>query len=86
MALSNGSRRGTSLWIQASQHAREALPLASYANARRAALLTLYPRLQKPIDDLDQKVGEQARQRPQARRLLTHPGVGPLTALATEVF
>ena len=28
----------------------------------------------------------QARQRPQARRLLTHPGVGPVTALATEVF
>src|SRR6266446_6859302 len=26
------------------------------------------------------------RQRPQARRLLTHPGVGPVTALATEVF
>ena len=25
-------------------------------------------------------------QRPQARRLLTHPGVGPVTALATEVF
>ena len=28
----------------------------------------------------------EARQRPQARRLLTHPGVGPVTALATEVF
>ncbi len=28
----------------------------------------------------------EARQRPHARRLLTHPGVGPVTALATEVF
>jgi len=27
-----------------------------------------------------------ARQRPQAHRLLTHPGVGAVTALATEVF
>jgi transposase len=31
-------------------------------------------------------VEAQARQRPQARRLLTHPGVGAVTALATEVF
>ena len=62
------------------------MPLAPYTGQRRAALLTLYPRLQKSIDDLDQQVGEQARQRPQARLLLTHPGVGPVTALATEVF
>jgi transposase len=27
-----------------------------------------------------------AQERPQARRLMTHPGVGPVTALATEVF
>jgi transposase len=46
----------------------------------------LYPRLQEPIDELDRQVSEQARQRPQARRLLTLPGVGPVTALATEVF
>jgi transposase len=31
-------------------------------------------------------VETEARPRPQARRLLTHPGVGPVTALATEVF
>ena len=46
----------------------------------------LHQPLQKSIDDLDQQVSEQARQRPQARRLMTHPGVGPVTALATEVF
>ena len=86
MALSNGLRRGTSLWSQAGQHALRALPLAAYASQRRTALLMLYPRLQEPIDDLDQQVSEQARQRPQAGRLMTHPGVGPVTALATEVF
>jgi transposase len=42
--------------------------------------------LQKRIQELDKEVEAQARQRPQARRLLTHPGVGPVTALATEVF
>jgi transposase len=86
MALSNGLRRGTSLWSQAGQQALQALPLAPYASQRRTALLALYPQLQKSIEDLDKQVSKQALQRPQAHRLMTHPGVGPVTALATEVF
>jgi transposase len=46
----------------------------------------LYPQLQDPIDELDREVEKEAQQRPHARRLMTHPGVGPITALATEVF
>jgi transposase len=46
----------------------------------------LYPVLQKAIEDLDQQVSEQALRYPQAQRLMTHPGVGPVTALATQVF
>jgi transposase len=46
----------------------------------------LYAQLQERIQELDKEVEAQARQRPQARGLLTHPGVGPVTALATEVF
>ena len=42
--------------------------------------------LQQRIQELDGQVGKQVQQRPQALRLLTHPGVGPVTALATEVF
>ena len=42
--------------------------------------------LQKRIQELDRQVEEEAKQRPQTLRLLTHPGVGPITALATEVF
>jgi transposase len=37
------------------------------------------------IGKLNQRV-EQACQRPGARLLMTHPGAGPVTALATEVF
>jgi transposase len=48
--------------------------------------MTLYPRLQESIDELDRQVSEQTQQRTDARRLMTHPGVGPVTALATEVF
>jgi transposase len=86
MALNHGLRRGHALWNQEGQHALRALPLAPYASERRAALLTLYPRLQESIEELDQEVSEEVHQHPQARRLLTHPGVGPITALATEVF
>jgi len=42
--------------------------------------------MQKRIQELDKEVEAQARPRPQARRLLTHPGVGPVRALAREVF
>ena len=86
MALNHGLRRGRSLWSQVGQDELRALPLAPHASERRKALLTLYPRLQGSIEELDQEVCEAVQQHPQARRLLTHPGVGPITALATEVF
>jgi transposase len=86
MALNHGLRRGHALWSQAGQHALWTLPLAPHASERRAALLSLYPRLQESIDQLDQQVVQQVQQHFQARRLMTHPGVGPITALATEVF
>ena len=86
MALNHGLRRGRSLWSQAGQDELRALPLAPHASERRKALMTLYPGLQESIDQLDQQVSQQVQQHPRARRLLTHPGVGPITALATEVF
>ena len=86
IALNQGLRLGRSLWSRAGQQALRALPLAPHATHRKTALLGMYPRLQEWIDELDQQVSEQAQQRPQARRLMTHPGVGPITALATEVF
>src|ERR1700723_3446914 len=86
IALNHGLRRGHALWSQANQHALRALPLAPHASERRKALLALYPPLQGSIEELDKEVCEEVQQHPQARRLLTHPGVGPITALATEVF
>ena len=55
MGLNHGLRRGHALWNQAGQHALRALPLALYASERRAALLTLYPRLQGSIEELDKR-------------------------------
>jgi len=86
IALNHGLRRGPGLWSGTGQSALQALPLAHYTSQRRNALLSLYAQLQKRIQELDKVVQGEAQTRPQARRLLTHPGVGPVTALATEVF
>jgi len=86
IALNHALRQGRALWSAAGQSALQALLLPPYAAQRRNELLGLYGQLQKRIQELDKEVESQARQRSQSRRLMTHPGVGPVTALATEVF
>jgi transposase len=86
MALNHALRRGRGLWTATGQKALQALSLAGYTRQRRDELLRLYVQLQQRIQELDGQVEKQVQQRPQALRLLTHPGVGPVTALATEVF
>ena len=76
IALNHALRQGRALWSQAGQSALQALPLPPYTSQRRTELLSLYVQLQKRIQELDQEVEAQAEQRPQARRLLTHPGRG----------
>jgi transposase len=49
---------------------------------RRQDLLGLLDRLTLTIDELTAAVEQEARRWPEAVRLMTHPGVGPLTALA----
>ena len=57
----------------------ESLPLAPWAARRRQDLLELLDRLHPTIEELSAAV---AKQRPEVLRLMTHPGVGPITALA----
>jgi transposase len=84
IALSHGLQRGTSLWSKAGLAAIRSLPLLPYSTERRDALVRLYVQLQQEIDELDKMVAQCAAQRERARLLMTHPGVGPITALATE--
>lgn len=86
MALANGLRRGPSLWSQAGQHTMASLPLAPHTAHRRSELQALLARFEDEIEKLNQRVEEQAFERPGALLLMTHPGVGPVTALATDVF
>jgi transposase len=86
IALHHALREGRALWTAAGRRSLQDLTLPKYTAQRRDELLSLYTQLDKRIQQLDKQVETEARQRPQARRLLTHPGVGPVTALATEVF
>jgi transposase len=62
------------------------LPLAPHTADRRNALLAMYQKMESEIENLTQQVAEQASHRSGARLLMTHPGVGPITALATDIF
>jgi transposase len=56
--------------------------LAPWASRRRHDLLELLDRLNPTIAALSQAIEQEVQNCPAAQRLLTHPGVGPLTALA----
>ena len=82
MALSHGVQKKQKLWSKTGRTELEQLPLLPYAAERRKKLLAALDGLEVEIRQLDQRVGEEARQRPEAVRLMTHPGVGPVTSLA----
>jgi transposase len=86
IALANGLRRGPALWSRAGQAVLTALPLQPHAADRRSELQALLAHLNHQIQQVHARVETEARRRPVASRLMTHPGVGPVTALATEVF
>lgn len=86
IALGQGLRRGSSLWSREGQATMASWALPPHAGHRRDELQALYRHLSDQIDDLDARVTDQAHQRPRSNVLMTHPGVGPVTALATDVF
>lgn len=86
IALSHGLRKSQGLWSKAGLQALAAIPLPAYTAERRMTAIDLQQQLQSMIDELDGKVAACAAQRPLARLLMTHPGVGPNTALATETI
>lgn len=82
LALNQGVRRKGQLWSVAGRAELEALSLPPWTQRRRSDLLQLLDGLQPAILELDGEVAQQAAARPEVRRLMTHPGVGPVTALA----
>ena len=82
IAMNEGVRRKRGLWSQKGRSQLESLPLPPWTSRRRQELLELLDRFDPRIDDLTEAVEQEARRRPEVEQLQTHPGVGPVTALA----
>jgi transposase len=82
MAMGQGVCRKKKLWSVRGRAELEKLPLDPWAQRRRRELLQLLDQLEEPIGELQAAVEQQALQHPEATRLMTHPGVGPVTSLA----
>ena len=82
VALNEGIRRKKGLWREAGRKQLETVALAPWASRRRRDLLELLDRLNPTITDLTQLIEQEVEKYPTAQRLMTHPGVGALTALA----
>ncbi|MGA2201653.1 MAG: IS110 family transposase, partial [Terriglobales bacterium] len=82
VALNEGLRCKKRLWRDAGREQLESFPLAPWASRRRCDLLELLDRLNPTIAELTQAIEQEVEKCPEARRLMTHPGVGSLTALA----
>ena len=82
VALNEGLRCKKRLWRESGREQLEAFRLARWASRRRHDLLEMLDRLTPTIAELTQAIEQEVEKCPAAQRLRTHPGVGPLTALA----
>lgn len=82
VALNEGLLCRKKLWRERGRRQLEAFPLAPWASRRRHDLLDLLDRLNPMIAELSQAIEQEVEKCSIAQRLMTHPGVGPLTALA----
>ena len=82
VALNEGLLCKKRLWREHGRQQLEAFRLAPWASRRRQDLLELLDRLNPTIAELSQAIEREVEKCPAAQRLMTHPGVGPLTALA----
>jgi len=85
VALNEGLRRKKALWRPAGRTELESFALAPWASRRRQDLLDLLDQLTPKIQERTRALEAEVEKRPVTRRLMTHPGVGPLTALAFEL-
>jgi len=81
-ALNEGLHCKKRLWRGSGRQQLESFQLGPWASRRRHDLLELLDRLNPTIAELSQAIEQEAEKCPEAKRLMTHPGVGALTALA----
>jgi transposase len=77
IAMNEGVRLRKALWSKSGRATLKSLQLAPWASRRRQDLLELLDRLTPTIEPLSVAIEQEAWKRPEVRRLMTHPGVGP---------
>jgi transposase len=82
VARNEGLRCKKKLWRESGREQLQSLRLAPWASRRRQDLVEVLDRLNPTIAELTQAIEQEVEKCPQAQRLMTHPGVGSLTALA----
>jgi transposase len=82
LAMSQGVCRKKKLFTAKGREELEKLSLGPWASRRRQELLAMLDQLDPVIEELDRAVQQEAERRADAVRLMTHPGVGSVTALA----
>jgi transposase len=82
LAMGQGLCRKKKLFTKKGRAELQSLSLGPWASRRRAELLHLLEQLDPSIAELDRAVLEEAKRREEAARLMTHPGIGPVNALA----
>ncbi len=82
LAMGEGICRRKQLFTKKGRRELESLALDRWASRRREELLRLLDQLDVSLAQFDQAVNEQAAQSAGAVRLMTHPGIGPVTSLA----
>src|SRR5512143_4015653 len=85
VALNEGLRRKKALWRPAGRKELESFVLAPWASRRRQDLLDVLDQVTPKIQALSRALEVEVEKRAVTRQLMTHPGVGPLTALAFEL-
>jgi transposase len=82
LAMGQGLCRKAKLFTKKGRVELSSLTLGPWASRRRQELLALLDQLTPSIQELDRAVMEEAGRREEAVRLMTHPGIGPVNALA----
>jgi transposase len=82
VAMNEGIRRKKGLWTKKGRQELESLSLMPWTTRRRQELLELLDQFDPNVDELSQAIEQEAERMPEVKLLMTHPGVGPITALA----
>lgn len=83
IAMNQGLQKKGKLWNKEGQEKLKQLELDPWSKRRRDDLLEMLEDLNHQVEQLNQEVEQVAKQREDAQLLMSHPGVGPILALAT---